>query len=389
MASTTTSGRDSVGTVEDLQASAAKLVGLSDFGGDEYVEPLRVLLESYARDERLTPFGNKVKRSELRGALVARLLSEAAFGQHPAEIPIDRPIFVTGLPRTGTTALHRLLCADPAHQGLELWLAEMPQPRPPRETWADNPIYQHIAANFEKFHAENPDFAGVHYMTADTVEECWQLLRQSLMSISYESLAYLPTYSRWLDQQDWTPAYQRHRRNLQLIGSNDADRRWILKNPSHLFALDALLAVYPDALIVQTHRAPRTLIASTSSLSAHATAGQSDLFVGKVIGRSQLDLWARGATAFAAARERHDPAHFFDVQYDDFIADPVGTTHAVYEHFGLPLSDRARIAIAEADAESRSAERRPSHRYTLEEFGLTESEVDERFADYSARYIAG
>jgi Sulfotransferase family len=285
--------------------------------------------------------------------------------------------------------LHRLLCADPSHQGLELWLAEMPQPRPRRETWADNPIYQHIAANFEKFHAENPDFAGVHYMTADTVEECWQLLRQSLMSISYESLAYLPTYSHWLDQQDWTPAYHRHRRNLQLIGSNDAERRWILKNPSHLFALDALLEVYPDALIVQTHRAPRTLIASTSSLSAHATAGQSDLFLGDVIGRSQLDLWARGATAFAEARERHDPAHFLDVQYDDFIGDPIGTTHAVYEHFGLPLSNRARFAIAEADAESRSAERRPSHRYTLEEFGLTESEVDERFTEYSARYIAG
>ena len=168
--------RDSVGTVEDLHASATKIVGLTDFGGDEYLEPLQVLLDSYASDEQLTPYGNKVKRAELRGALVARLLSEAAFAQHRTDIPIERPIFVTGLPRTGTTALHRLLCADPSHQGLELWLAEMPQPRPPRETWADNPIYQHIAANFEKFHADNPDFAGVHYMAADTVEECWQLL---------------------------------------------------------------------------------------------------------------------------------------------------------------------------------------------------------------------
>jgi hypothetical protein len=328
-----------------------------------------------------------VKRSELRGALVARLLSQSAFAQHPASMPIERPIFVIGLPRTGTTALHRLLCADPSHQGLELWLAEMTQPRPPRTTWAENPIHQHIAANFEKFHAENPDFAGVHYMSADTVEECWQLLRQSLMSISYESLANLPTYSSWLVGQDWTPAYQRHRRNLQLIGSNDADRRWILKNPSHLFALDALLEVYPDALIVQTHRAPRTLIASSCSLSAQATAGQSDLFVGDVVGRSQLDLWARGAAAFAEARERHDPAHFLDVQYDDFVADPVAAAVGVYEHFGLPLSSDVHTAIAAADAESRSTDRRPSHRYTLEEFGLTESMVDERFTEYSARYI--
>ena len=254
---------------------------------------------------------------------MARALSQASFAQQGDTVAVERPIFVTGLPRTGTTALHRLLCADPGHQGLELWLAEFPQPRPPRDQWADNPVYQHITANFAKFHAQNPDFAGVHYMTADTVEECWQLLRQSLMSISYESLAHVPSYSAWLAKQDWTPAYERHRRNLALIGANDADKRWILKNPSHLFALDALLEVYPDAIVIQTHRAPRTLIASSCSLSAQATAGQSELFVGDVIGRTQLDLWARGAAAFAQARARHDPAHFLDVDYDDFIADPV------------------------------------------------------------------
>ncbi|HZZ96960.1 MAG TPA: sulfotransferase [Jatrophihabitantaceae bacterium] len=383
--STTISG---VGTVEELHASASKVVGLTDFGADEYLEPLQVLLGSYANDEQLTPYGNKVKRAELRGALVARLLSEAAFAQHPTDSAIERPIFVTGLPRTGTTALHRLLCADPTHQGLELWLAEMPQPRPPRETWAGNPIYQHIAANFEKFHAEKPDFAGVHYMSADTVEECWQLLRQSLMSISYESLAYLPSYSSWLAGRDWTPAYARHRRNLALIGSNEPDRRWILKNPSHLFALDALLAVYPDAVIVQTHRAPHTLIASSCSLSAQASAGQSEKFTGQVIGRSQLDLWARGAAGFAEARTRHDPSQFLDVRYDDFVADPVATAVGVYEHFGLPLSDEARAAVVAADAESRSAERRPSHRYALEEFGLTEATVDERFSGYEAAYLS-
>jgi hypothetical protein len=387
--STTISGRDSVGTVADLHASASKLVGLDDFGSDEYLEPLQVLLGSYADDERLTPYGNKVKRSELRGALVARLLSQAAFAQHPDEIAIDRPIFVTGLPRTGTTALHRLLCADPSHQGLELWLAEMPQPRPPRYTWADNPIYQHIAANFAKFHAEHPDFAGVHYMTADTVEECWQLLRQSLMSISYESLAYLPTYSAWLADRDWKPAYARHRRNLALIGANDAHCRWILKNPSHLFALDALLAVYPDALIVQLHRDPHAVIASSCSLSAQATGGQSEKFCGEVIGQTQLELWSRGASAFAEARSRHDPVHFLDVRYEDLVADPVATACGVYEHFGLPLSDDARRAIAAADAQSQAGERRPAHRYTLAEFGLTEGMVDERFPGYAASYQQG
>ena len=170
----------------------------------------------------------------------------------------------------------------------------------------------------------------VHYMAADQVEECWQLLRQSMRSISFECLAHLPGYSSWLRGQDWTGAYRRHRRNLQLIGLPDRDRRWVLKNPSHLFALDALLRVYPDALVIQTHRDPRTAIASVCSLAAQATAGWSATFRGEVIGRDQLETWASGLDLFTGARARHDPARFYDVVYDDFVADPLGTVAAVY-----------------------------------------------------------
>ena len=165
----------------------------------------------------------------------------------------------------------------------------------------------------------------VHYVAADQVEECWQLLRQSMRSISWECLAHLPTYSAWLASQDWTDAYRRHRRNLQLIGLPEAGRRWVLKNPSHLFALDALLRVYPDALVIQTHRDPGTAIASVCSLAAQASAGWSTTFTGEVIGRDQLELWASGLERFTAPRARHDPAQFFDVSYDDLAADPVGT----------------------------------------------------------------
>ncbi|WP_037360859.1 sulfotransferase family protein [Amycolatopsis orientalis] len=381
-------GRDSVGTVEDLHASATKLTGLDDFGGGEYLEGLRVLLDSYADEADLTPYGNKVHRAFLRGALVARLLSEASWKQHPqhADVPIERPVFVTGLPRTGTTALHRLLTEDPAHQGLEVWLTEMPQPRPPRETWPANPVFQAIQAGYEQHHVEHPEFMGLHHMSADQVEECWQLLRQSLKSVSYECLAHVPGYSRWLDGQDWTDAYRRHRRNLQLIGLPDAGRRWVLKNPSHLFALDELLAVYPDALIVQTHRAPSTVIASVCSLTEQASEGWSDTFRGEVVGRSQLDLWARGAEQFAAARAKHRPAQFFDVQYEDFVADPIGTVESVYQHFGLELAPRARAAMTTLHERSRSGEAKPRHRYDLGGFGLTAGEVDERFAGYRAAH---
>lgn len=378
-----------VGTLDHLEASATKLTGLSDFGGDEYRAGLGVLLRSYAEDEALTELGSKVKRAELRGALVARLMSNAGWASHPdvADVVIERPIFVTGLPRTGTTAMHRLLAADPTHQGLEQWLCEMPQPRPPRDSWPGNPVFQHVQAGFARFYEANPGFAGVHYIAADTVEECWQLLRQSGMSVSYESQGHIPTYSAWLNAQDWTDAYRRHRRNLQLIGCDDADRRWVLKNPSHLFALDALLAVYPDALIVQTHRDVRTALASSCSLGAMATAGYTERFVGDTIGRDQLDLLGRGADRFMAARKRHDPAQFFDVAYRDLVGDPVATVQAAYRHFGLPWSDSVHDAVAAEDVASRSGHRAPAHQYSLAEFGLHDAEVDERFADYIEQYL--
>jgi hypothetical protein len=373
-----------IGTVEDLRASASRRAGLDDFGPDDYTDGLAVLLDSLAADAGLTPLGAKAQRALLRGVLMARLCSEAAWQANPAyaEVAIDRPVFITGLPRTGTTALHRLLAADPASQGLEMWLAQVPQPRPPRDTWRDNVVFNYIEAAFARHHEEHPEFMGVHYMAADQVEECWQLLQQSMRSVSFETLAYVPGYSAWLREQDWTGAYRRHRRNLQLIGLPDAGRRWVLKNPSHLFALDALLAAYPDALVIQTHRTPRTAIASACSLAAHASAGWSRVFAGALIGRTQLDLWARGLALFTAVRARHDPARFCDVRYDDLVADPAGTVESVYQYFGLPLSGAAADAIRSLAAAARAGGD-SAHRYALDEFGLTGEDVDERFAAYA------
>ncbi|MGA9871418.1 MAG: sulfotransferase [Rhodococcus sp. (in: high G+C Gram-positive bacteria)] len=374
--------RTDVGTIEDLHSSATKFTGLTDFGSEDYVEALGVLLDSYHRDAQLTALGSKMSRFFLRGALIARSFSELAWQQNPrhTEVPVERPIFVTGLPRTGTTALHRLLTADPAHQGLEMWLTEMPQPRPPRGTWEANPIFTQIEQGFAQHHVEHPEFMGVHYMSAAEVEECWQLLRQSVHSISYECLAYLPTYSSWLAEQSWLSTYRRHRKNLQLIGLHDVDRRWVLKNPSHLFALDELLKVYPDALIVQCHREPRTIMPSMCSLAEHATQGWSDLFRGNVIGRTQVDLWERGLHTFADARAKADSTQFYDVDYHDFVADPLNTVSQVYEYFGLDLNPDAQLNMAAMHNESRSGKRRPAHKYTLEDFGLDGDEIDRRFA---------
>lgn len=370
-------------SVESLKASATKATGMDDFGVDDdnYQEALSVLLDSFRNDADLTELGSKMHRFFVRNALVARLLSEAAFKQYPqhVDVPIERPIFVTGLPRTGTTALHRLLCGDPRHQGLELWLAEFPQPRPPRETWPDNPVFAELDARFKKAHDENPDYTGLHYMTADEVEECWQLLRQSLHSVSYETLAHVPTYAHWLAKQDWTKSYARHRKNLQLIGLNEPEKRWVLKNPSHLFALDAVFAVYPDALILQCHRPAETIMASMCSLSQHTTAGWSNTFTGDVIGADSLDTWSRGLELFNTERAKHNPAQFYDVDYFELIREPIRTVENIYSHFGIEMTEDARAAIQRTDEESKQGPRAPKHTYSLADYGLTEQQVKERF----------
>lgn len=374
--------RDDVGSYDDIAAAAARTTGMDDFGDTAHEEGLRLLVDDLASPEAgLTGEGNYFQRAQVKSALVGRLLTQARFTEFPtyAEVPIVRPIFVVGLPRTGTTALHRLLNADPRHQGLELWLTEYPQPRPPRETWESDPVFNAMQAAFSEHHIEAPEFMGIHYMDATSVEECWRLLRQTGKSISYESLACVPRYSAWLAEQDWTDAYARHRANLQLIGLNDPDRRWVLKNPSHLAALDALMAVYPDALVVYTHRDPVTSIASACSLSAEATVGHSTTFVGETIGRTQLDMLSRSWHAFMRARPSYDQAQFVDVDYTTFVQDPVGTTRGIYEAFGIDWTPEAAAAVEAIDAESRQGGRRPAHRYDLADYGLTEAQVRAAF----------
>ena len=348
--------RADVGTFDDIVAAAQRTTGMEDFGGDAHEEGLRILVDDLNSPEAgLTGKGNYFQRSEVKSALVGRLLTQAQFNARPeyADVPIERPIFVMGLPRTGTTALHRLLHADPMAQGLEMWITQYPQPRPPRETWESDPIFTAMQQAFQAHHVAQPEYLGIHYMDATSVEECWRLLRQTGKSNSYESLANVPRYTEWLAKQDWTDAYARHRQNLQLIGLNDPEKRWVLKNPSHMTALDALMAVYPDALVVYTHRDPVTCIASSCSLSAETTAGHSTTFVGETIGRTQLDLWSRAYRTFHEARPKYDQAQFVDVAFSDLRSDPLGVTRSVYEHFDLDWTPEVEAAIREIDRESK------------------------------------
>jgi hypothetical protein len=377
---------ENVGTIAEFEDLARHKTGLDDFGGDDYREGLEVLIRSYDTDAALTERGLLIARKQILAVLTGRLKSQRGFAEHPehVDVPVEAPIFVSGIARTGTTATQRLLSADPAHQGLEMWLAESPQLRPRPDELAANADFVRSDAYYRARQSAEAEFMKVHFMGAQEADECWRLVQQTGLSISFVCTAYLPSYTEWLTRQDWTPAYERYKKNLQLIGMHDTDKRWALKSPSHVFAVDAIMKVFPDALFVRTFRDPQTSMASTFSLAEQGSAGMSKAFDRATIGRSQFDLWAAGSESFQRARRQYDDRQFFDLDYRHFVADPVAAIASIYEQFGLPFDAAARTAVEAAHQESLGSHRAPSHRYDLADFGVPAEEIDARFAAIAA-----
>ena len=371
-----------------LEAASAR-VGLDDYGDTAFLEGLDVLLESSLTEDGNTDFLNSSVGLHTFGALVGRLITEQSWklAQGWQDMRITRPMIIAGLPRTATTTLQHLLCLDAANQGPEQWLLQSPQPRPPRESWESNPAFQGTDQNTKGVYALDPELESIHPTGAALPDEDWPLLQQSFTSNIFEILGVtVPTYSKWLAQADLTEAMGRHRRGLQLIGMTTPRRRWILKSPTHLHALSGLLAEYPDAMVVQTHRDPRTVIPSAASLIGRTKKVLGDNFDPVVFGASQLDVWARGNdAAMAARRAEPDQLRFFDIDVRDMAEDPLAVIRALYAYFALELGDDA-VSNMQAWLAANHRHTSAGHRYRASDFGLTDAMIDERFAAYNEQF---
>ena len=381
-----TGGRPLAACEEALHAAARRDSGLEDFGADPYREGLRRLLESWDADAGLSPAGRAAALEVARAALVGRLHSQAAWKRHPECLAheVRRPLFVIGLARTGTTALHHLLGRDPAVQGLELFLLGAPRPRPPRESWEGDPQYRACADALAAQFAAQPGLRAIHEMAADAPDECWRLFHQTFASVTFECIAHVATYTRWWLGCDMRGAYARHRDHLRLIGAHEPRRRWVLKDPSHLFHLEALLDAFPDACFVWTHRDPVRAIPSVCSLN-FAFRLPERVSDPKLHGRSQLELWGCGVDRTLAMRRRLGPRRFLDVEQREIAADPLGVARRIAAHFAFELSEEALAAMRRfRDANPRG--RHGEHAYRPEDYGLTPGQIRDRFAAYLDAY---
>ncbi|MBK6286319.1 MAG: sulfotransferase [Gammaproteobacteria bacterium] len=373
----------------EFHQQAIDSCGWDDFGGNEY----RVALEQYTRSldqgARLSVQGETMLAQGIVGHLRGRLYSEHYKRLHPeyAAQQITRPLFIVGLPRSGTSALHRILTADPQHQGLEYWLGQTPMPRPGRNLWPSLPEFTECRAGLAQYAGLAPQLMAIHEMAADEADECRLLLLQSFANVTLQSNARVPEYEEWLYGADFAPVYRRYRDNLRLIGLGN-EARWILKDPSHLWAPRALLQTFPDACIVQTHRHPRELIPSVSSLVYNARRMFEPALEKHEVGRQQLRQWARVLNNLAALRRDNPQLQVHDLRMEDLQRDPMGCIEGIYRRFAMPFDRHSRQAVRHW-TEQRPAARNPTHRYSAEEFGLDDATIGHAFEDYISTFLPG
>jgi sulfotransferase family protein len=369
----------------ELLDKARSIAGLSDFGSG-YEENLRALLEMYNTSARLNAQGVKATRRRLIGLLVNRLLIERAFEQYPQvrSRQLRSPIYVIGLPRTGTSAFFSLLAADPKNRPLLLWEGNYPTPAEGLAPGEPDPRMLALASGMQQFYEKNPEFKKIHHARADGPEECVQLLAHTLGSVQMGIEPLISPYREYFQAQDQRPNYAYYKELLKLLDFQRPGERWLLKSPAHLWAVDVLLELFPDACIIWAHRDPRELVASYCSMM-QALSHVRESVVPAELGPTVLEYLARSVEQGMAARAALPAERFHDLYYEDFVADPLRSVERSYEAFGLPRSDSTAEQLREHVAKS-PRNRHGEHKYTLEEFGLCREQVLERFASYSERF---
>lgn len=375
--------------LDQLHDTVAEEVGSDDFGPNDYLSGLRALLLSMDYDPQFSAQGRRVAWGMVVGVLRGRAQAIKSMKENPGfdAQPPTSPVVITGVPRTGTTALHRLMAVDPRFQGLQTWLLDSPMPRPPMETWGDYPEFQKSVATIEARYAAAPGKRAAHHIAAEEVHECCMLLRQSFVSNIWSCGWSAPSYDAWWQCQDETAAYHHYYRCVQLIGSSAPEKRWLLKNPGHIEHLDLLFAVFPDARVIQTHRDPAKAIPSLVSLLMQLypvmESGDAQLR-GEVMLSREVAKWASAVRRADSLREQY-PGQVLDIDHGEFHRQPMAVLEKIYRFIDMQIADNTRAAFAQR-IEEKPELQHGVHRYNIADYGMSEAQAREPFADYVRCY---
>lgn len=369
---------------QSLIAHARQRTGLEDFGDDLWREPFAVYVRALEEEAQLTLMGRLMARNDVILWLSTRLQVTATLARHPEILQQDipAPMFIVGLPRSGTSILFELLAQDPAAGVPLMWEALQPCPPPQRETYASDPRIARAHQLFTQWSRVAPEFAQMHEMRGDIPAECGLLMAPTFISDHNASLHQTPSYSAWLAQADYLPVYQYHKSLLQLLQWKNPRQRWLLKAPEHQVHLETLLQVYPDARIVQTHRDPIKCMASATSLMGTLYSMRSNqafnaqMFENIIMGEATAARLNRVIDQRAAGDV--PAANIADSRYQDLMDDPMRCIEAIYAHFGMPLEAAARTAMLDY-LQQKPRGKFGVHRYQVDERRTTERRLFERY----------
>jgi len=379
--------RSEMPTAEALVEEACQQTGLSDFGPETFREGLEVYLGEIRREPRFPePYVNQLL-AIVRRRLKNRLEIEATFRNNPdiALRPIDSLVSITGLPRTGTTALGNILSQDAGFRAPRTWEQAQPCPPPVLEDEQNDPRRLAAVQLIERLRREQPELMAMHLFDADTAEEDLEILGLDFKTQQLSQPLF--DYHRWWRTANLTPTFAYHRRVLQLLQWKRPPHRWLLKCPAHMFHLDALVAAYPNARIIMTHRDPaKTIPSMLSLLAALLPPDFAKALDWKAFGAHMAENQRVGLERAMASRARLGEARFLDVYHHDFNRDPFGTLHRVYAFLDLEFHPQARQAMERWHGKNQSGAH-GAHRYDSATYGLTADQIRSDF-DFYIRHFS-
>lgn len=377
-------------SVAPLMSAASRKTGLNDFGSDYFRTPLEKLCESLEKDARLTALGRTIARAEILRLLQHRLLFIEHFKRHPetADEEITSPLFILGMPRTGTTSLHELMSLDSQFRVPRSWEVAYPFPPPETATYESDARIAKVDSELARVDQLIPDFRDMHPMGAQLPQECVALFSHDFASMIFDVQFRLKEYQQWLVHEDMSEVFLNHRRWLQLLQWRCPGQTWVLKSPQYLWNIKDMLAEYPDARVVQTHRDPIKVAMSIASLtSTLRSLGSNDVSMPE-IAKDNIDLMHFGNERTLSAREDGLIANdrIFDVLFSQFRQDPLSMVRQIYQFFELEETAESFASMKGFLNRGASSERHGKHSYTFADTQLDLETERERFAPYQTRY---
>jgi hypothetical protein len=371
-----------------LMAAAQRATGLEDFGAAPLLEPLTVLCRSLNEEVEFHALGRSYVRQQLLGLLTTRLRFEALWAKRPEilDLPVERPIVIIGLPRSGTTILHRLLSQDPAKRCSPFWEQVIPLPLGDPEATQPEPDPRRalVAGSIEVVNTIAPELKNMHELLVDEPDEDLSLLLFAFASMQFEWSYRVPSYAKFYQATNQTEGYRYFRKVLQTLQWLRGGERWVLKAPQHLEQLSPLLAVFPDATLVQTHRDPVPAIISLASLTTYGGRRYYDHPNPIAVGADMAAIVERLLHKGMGDRPAQDP-RFVDIQFADLIADPIGMVRRIYAASKDQLSSDAEARMRAWSANNRQ-EKHGRHDYDAADFGFDLADLRRRVAAYQSRY---